>query len=179
MTNGAHHRAEMFRWGLIPPYAKDARVGSRMINARAEGVETNGLFRSALRARRCLVIADSFFEWRREGGARVPFRIGLKGWAPFAFAGLWGSWTSPEGERVDSFTIVTCPSNDLIEPIHDRMPVILSEADETAWLDPSPADPGALVGLLTPYPTERMEAYRVSPAVNAVRNKGPECIEPA
>ena len=179
VTHEGRRAAEMLRWGLVPSWAKDVKVGARMINARAEGVATSGAFRQSFRRRRCLVLADGFYEWVRSAGGRTAYRIGLKDWEPFAFAGLWSAWCSPDGDTVSSCSIITCPPNDLVAPIHDRMPVILSEADEGAWLDPALDDQGALLALLAPYPAEGMEAYRVSSAVNSVRNRGPECLAPA
>jgi len=177
-------RLEFFRWGLIPSWAKDASMGARMINARAETVADKPSFREAFAARRCLVAADGFYEWRMEEGRKQPFRIGMKGGGPFAFAGLWEEWTATgdgagisEGETVRSVTIVTTVANDKLRPIHARMPVILPPEAYAPWLDAA-NDRGGLLSLLRPYPAEPMAFYRVGTAVNNVRNDGPECTAP-
>ncbi len=169
----------MMRWGLIPFWAKDHKIGSRSINARGETVATNRVFRNAFKQRRCLVIADGFYEWKRRGKTdRTPYRIGLKSWSAFAFAGMWERWKSPEGEEVLSCTVVTTLANEFMGPIHDRMPVILPKDAEGIWLDPS-SDPGDLRELLVPHDSSEMAAYEVSPLVNSWKNESPECVEPA
>ena len=172
-------RAGFMRWGLIPPWAESASVGSGMINARAETVAEKPAFRDALRRRRCLVLADGFYEWQRRGGARRPMRILMRSGEPFAFAGLWSVWTDPDGNRVASCAIVTTAANDLLRPIHDRMPVILPREPENLWLAPGVQDPAVLADVLRPHPSEAMEAYEVSGLVNSFANDGPEVIEPA
>lgn len=164
------------RWGLVPSWAKDPAMGSRLINARAETVHEKPSFRQALKSRRCLVLADGFYEWRRSGGAKHPMHIALKSGEPFAFAGLWDSWQGPEGQRIVSCTIITTSPNELMEPIHNRMPVILDRAAESDWLDPGVQDTARLREMLVPYPAGDMEAYRVSPQVNSPANNGPECV---
>ena len=179
VTDVGGHKAENVRWGLIPFWAKDTKISFKMINARAETVTTSGAFKNALKRRRCLVLADGFYEWKKEAGSKTPMRIGLRGWESFGFAGLWESWRDKEsGEEVCSCTIITCPPNELMEPIHDRMPVILPERAEAAWLDPAQEDLQALQSLLAPYPVKLMTAHAVSPLVNLVKNNVPECIEP-
>ena len=178
VMNGEERRAEHLRWGLIPSWAKDARMGSRMINARAETLAKRPAFRAAFARRRCLVLADGFYEWRRSGNSRIPMRIVMKSREPFAFAGLWDTWQDPEGEVVRSCTIITTEPNELLQPIHDRMPVILAEGAESLWLDDDLRDPLALGSLLTPYPDGALEAYRVCPLVNRPSNDGPEVIVP-
>ena len=175
IDNGGNLACSM-RWGLIPSWAKDAKIGSRMINARAETVAERPSFRVAFRRRRCLVPADGFFEWTKRGSARRPMRIVMRSGEPFAFAGLWESWQDPAGERVLSCTIITTDPNSLISPIHNRMPVILSREAEPFWLDRDTEDTAVLSELLVPYPAEEMEAYEVSTLVNSPRNNGPECI---
>ena len=172
-------RGGLLRWGLIPHWAKDTSSGARMINARMESLTTSAAFRAAFRARRCLVPADSFFEWRRPSRGAPPVRYVVSGEGPFAFAGLWAAWKSPEGEWVRSCTIITCPSNELVAQVHDRMPVILREHDEDLWLDPAMEDPATVLPLLAPYPAALMDAYQVSPLVNSVKNDEPACIERA
>ena len=178
VMNGEERRAEHLRWGLIPSWAKDARVGSRLINARAETIAELPSFRTAFTRRRCLVLADGFYEWRRVGSSRIPMRIVMKSGEPFAFASLWDTWRDPEGEVVRSCTIITTEPNKLLRPIHDRMPAILSRDAEPLWLDDDLQDPGLLGNLLSPYPADLMEAYRVSALVNRPSNDGPEVIVP-
>jgi putative SOS response-associated peptidase YedK len=171
-------RAGFLRWGLIPSWAKDPGIGDRMINARAETVAEKPSFRRALQKRRCLVLADGFYEWRKEGKKKTPLFITLKAREPFAFAGLWETWKSPTGEAIHSCTIITTTPNALMESIHNRMPVILPREAEMRWLDRTVEDPQSLLQLLTPYPAEAMAAYQVSQLVNSPRNDTPACIEP-
>lgn len=166
------------QWGLIPSWAKDPAIGNRMINARAETVATKPAFRAALRKRRCLIPADGFYEWQPIGRRKQPVYIAMKSREPFSFAGLWESWTSPDGEEIKSCTIITTEANELLKPIHDRMPVILSKEAEQVWLDPTIQDPAKLLPLLKPYPAEEMEVYPVSTKVNSPANDGPGCIQP-
>ena len=166
------------RWGLIPSWAKDPAIGNRMINARAETVATKPAFRVALRKRRGLIPADGFYEWQPVGRRKQPVRIVLKTREPFGFAGLWESWTSPEGEESRSCTIITTEANELLTPIHDRMPVILNHDAEAVWLDPTIQDSARLLPLLRPYPSEEMEIYQVSTRVNNPDRDEPECIKP-
>lgn len=177
VTNDGSHRGEYMRWGLVPFWAKDIKIGYRMINAVGETVSTKPAFRAAYKKRRCLVLANGFFEWRKEGKARIPNYIFQAGQRPFSFAGLWETWKSPEGETIKSYTIVTTKPNQLIEPIHNRMPVILSQETEALWLDPMTEDADILNKLLVPAPTEYMAAYQVSEVVNSPRNSGLECIQ--
>ncbi len=176
--DGHQNRDHLMRWGLVPSWAKDISIGNRMINARAETLAERPSFRAAFRRRRCLVVADSFYEWRRDGRRRIPMRIGLESGELFAFAGLWESWTSPEGGRILSCAIITTAANEFVVPIHDRMPVILAREFESAWLDPEIEDAEALSELLTPYPSDLMSAYEVSSVVNSAANDVPECIVP-
>jgi putative SOS response-associated peptidase YedK len=180
---GGGRELVLLRWGLIPHWSRDAAMAARMINARAETVADKPAFRDCVRARRCLVPADGFYEWRMEDGCKQPFRIGMKGGAPFAFAGLWDRWTAaadgPDfaaGDAVETVAIVTAPANDRLRPIHPRMPVILPPDAFERWLA-SGSDPGTAIALLRPYPPEPMAFYRVSEAVNAARNDDPSCIE--
>jgi putative SOS response-associated peptidase YedK len=175
--DGTRHLTQM-RWGLIPSWAKDPAIGNRMINARAETVATKPAFRVALRKRRCLIPADGFYEWKPAGRRKQPVYITLKTREPFSFAGLWETLTSPDGEEIKSCTIVTTEANELLKPIHDRMPVILTREAEAVWLDPKTEDPARLLPLLTRYPFEAMEVCPVSLRVNNPANDGAECIEP-
>lgn len=180
IRRGADGRAHfaMLRWGLVPSWAKDLKIGTKMINARAETVAEKPAFRAAFKARRCLVPADGFYEWRAEEGGKQPYLIRMADEAPFAFAGLWESWRNPEsGETVESCTIIVTDANDLVAPIHDRMPVILAPNDYDPWLF-SEAAGEDLQGLLGPYPAGAMTVHPVSKAVNNVRNDDPSLIAP-
>ncbi len=178
VVRGSQNRAEYMRWGLVPSWAKDPSIGARMINARSEGIAEKAAFRNAFKKRRCLVLADGFYEWRRDGRTRTPMRIVLKSNEPFAFAGLWESWKSPDGQVLHSCSIATTTPNELLATIHDRMPVILSEEAERIWLDPEQQDARVLTGVLTPFPAGSMDAYQVSSVVNSARNETPQCVHP-
>jgi putative SOS response-associated peptidase YedK len=171
-----------YRWGLIPSWAKDARIGNRLINARAETVATTPAFRAAFQKRRCIVPADGFYEWERmTPEIRQPNLIHRADHEPMAFAGLWSIWrdaTQPEAEPTRTFTIITTTANATLEPIHDRMPVILPASAWATWLAPAPADPGALLALLRPAPDDLLERYPVSKRVNNARNEGPDLVIP-
>jgi putative SOS response-associated peptidase YedK len=167
------------RWGLIPSWASDLTIGSKLINARAETLTQKTAFKNAFRNRRCLVVADGFYEWHKQNGTKIPLLIQLKSEHPFGFAGLYETWTSPSGESVSTCTIITTEPNEMVRPIHDRMPVILPRSVEDFWLDSSIEDHRRLLDLLLPYPAEEMEAYAVSPLVNSVKNDSIACIEPA
>ncbi len=166
------------RWGLVPFWAKELSIGARMINARSETVAQKPAFRAAFRQRRCLVLADGFYEWQKQAGSKQPFFIRLEDGRPFAFAGLWEHWDGPEG-AVESCTILTTEPNDLIRPLHNRMPIILLPTDYDLWLDHSVQEPRQLQPLLRPYSAQDMVAYPVSLWVNSPQNDGPRCIEPA
>ncbi len=169
---------EPMRWGLIPSWAKEAKVGYRMINARAETVAQKPAFRGAFRQRRCLVPADGFYEWRKLGKVKQPYRITLADGGPFAFAGLWERWRAPDGRAVSSFTIITTEANRLLRPIHDRMPVILDAADHDAWLDTAGVGPEEAARPLHPYFAEGLVAVPVSTRVNSPKNDDAACIVP-
>lgn len=178
ISDGKERRIGQLRWGLIPFWAKDAKIGYKMINARAETVAEKVSFKHPFKRQRCLIPADSFYEWKQENGKKVPMRIRLKNGEPFAFAGLWSRWVSPEGEEIHSCTIITTRPNELVKNIHDRMPVILRPEDEDMWLDRTIQEPEFLQQLLKPYEADRMEAYQVSTTVNSPKNDSPECIKP-
>lgn len=162
-----------FRWGLIPFWAKDPLIGNKLINAKAETIAEKPSFKNAFRRRRCLVPADGFYEWKKDA-VKIPYRIVLKSGDPFAMAGIWEKWVSNEGEIIHSFSIITTEPNELIAPIHNRMPVILLPENEKMWLD----DPGktTLKGLLKPYPARLMKVFPVSNLVNSTRNDTPEVM---
>jgi len=167
----------LLRWGLVPAWAKDAKIGYNTINARAEEVVSKPAFREAFKKRHCLIPADNFYEWMRlDAKSKRPFAIALKGDEPFAFAGLWVSWRSKDCPPLETFTILTTTENELMRPIHDRMPVILEPRDYDRWLDAGdPARPP--VDLLRPFPAEMMLAWPVSDRVGNVRNSDPALLE--
>ncbi|RME47353.1 MAG: SOS response-associated peptidase, partial [Caldilineae bacterium] len=171
-------RLDTFRWGLIPAWAKDPAIGSRMINARAETVAQKPSFKRPLRRQRCLVLADGFYEWQKTPQGKIPVYIHLEAHRPFAFAGLWDRWVSAEGEALYTCTILTTRPNDLLAPIHNRMPVILTPEAVEAWLSPVEQAPQSLLPLLRPYPAEAMTCYPVSRLVNSPANDLPDCIRP-
>jgi putative SOS response-associated peptidase YedK len=166
------------RWGLIPFWAKDVSIGNKMINARAESLIEKPAFRSAIKKRRCLVLADGFYEWRKVGKVKIPMHIRLRNREPFAFAGLYEYWKTKSGKMLESCTIITTTPNDLIKPIHHRMPVILNQEHESAWLNSENQDLATLLAMLKPYNLVQMEAFEVSDFVNSPRNQGPLCIKP-
>ena len=154
-------------WGLVPSWADDPKIGNRMINARAETAADKPSFRTAMRRRRCLIVADGFYEWQTIGKRRQPMYIHMRDGRPFAFAGLWESWEGADHSALESCTILTTSANDLVRPIHDRMPVIIAPADYARWLDPAVQQAEPILPLLRPYPAEEMEAYAVSTRVNS------------
>ena len=177
------------RWGLVPFWAKDLKVGARMINARSETVASKPAFRAAFKSRRCLVIADGFYEWKKSGSQKQPWYVSRNDGAPYCMAGLWESWTDPqpglfdaEGESeqtVETCTILTSAANDFMAPLHNRMPVMIDDPDTAAfWLDPEFSDAERLESCLRPRPWEGFGAVPVSQKVNFVRNDGPELITP-
>jgi putative SOS response-associated peptidase YedK len=175
--SGNGRELSMMRWGLVPAWARDAKSGAPMINARAETIATKPSFRTAFKKRRCLIPADGFFEWQKTGGkTKVPHYIRLASDWPFAFAGLWESRRGEDGEPLESCTIVTTEPNDVMRPLHDRMPVILPSDLYGPWLDHRIDDVEAIGGMLRPYPTEEMVAFPISTFVNSPRNDSPECI---
>jgi len=179
IANRMPRAAHPLRWGLVPSWAKDASVGYRMINARAETLAERPAFRGALARRRCLVPADGFYEWRRQGKAKKqPFHIRARDGAPLGFAGLWELWRGPDGVTLGSCAIITTAANALLAPIHDRMPAILPPAAFNAWLDPSERPAGALTPLLVPCPDEWLEAFPVSTHVNSPTHEDPACLTP-
>ena len=179
IANTAEPRADAFKWGLIPSWAKDHKIGNRLINARGETLAEKPSFRTAFKRQRCLIPATGFYEWQRnpDGRTKTPMYIALKSGTPFAFAGLWESWHSPEGQHIQSCTIITTEPNDLMAPIHNRMPVILPANAYNLWLDP--AERTDLQELLIPYSAQEMIAHPVSTLVNNPRNDTSDCLKPA
>ncbi len=179
-SQGARPALALRLWGLIPAWAKDRKLASRLINARVETVAERPSFRDALRRRRCLVPADGFYEWAaRTGGARQPVHIALPGRRCFAIAGLWESWQDPEGVRIESCTLLTTAAHPKLRALHDRMPVILDPADYASWLDPRSADDATLMRLARGAPAEGFELKAVSRRVNDARVDDAACLEPA
>jgi putative SOS response-associated peptidase YedK len=180
-------RYDRYRWGLVPFWAKDTKIGYRMINARSETVTEKPSFRNAFKARRCLVPADGFYEWRKDGQYKTPFYIHLASNRPMSFAGLWETWQSKESknaasdteraEPLHTFTIITTEANEKLLPLHDRMPVIVPPEKRSVWLKED-THPDQLKQLLEPYPSEEMAFHEVSKMVNTPKNNRPECIEP-
>ncbi|WP_047865480.1 SOS response-associated peptidase [Rubrobacter aplysinae] len=174
-------RLGKLQWGLVPRWSRDPEIGSRMINARAETVAEKNSFKSAFKKRRCLIPADGFYEWARNeagSGPKQPYYMRLEDGTPYAFAGLWESWESEDGRKIHSTTIITTEANELMSGIHHRMPVILAPESYATWLDTSIQEPGELMPLLSPYPSEQMEAYPVSTHINKPANDDPACVEP-
>jgi putative SOS response-associated peptidase YedK len=178
VDEGSGRRLDSFRWGLVPSWAKDLAVGYKMINARAETLAEKPAFRRAFRGRRCLILADGFYEWKAEGGHKRPYYIRMKDSSLFAFAGLWEVWTPPEGEPVRSCAIVTTEANEFMKALHHRMPVILPAEAQGPWLDPKNHDLESLKALLLPLPEGALTAHPVSTEVNSPRNDGPRNILP-
>lgn len=170
---------ELYQWGLVPSWADDPKIGYRMINARSETANEKPSFRAAFKRRRCLILADGFFEWRNEekGAQKTPYLFKLKNDAPFTFAGLYEHWQAPEGGELHTCTILTCPPNELVKDYHNRMPVMLGEETRWSWLE-ADKDEDALLDLLVPYPAEEMKCYPVSKAVNSPENDRPEVLDP-
>jgi putative SOS response-associated peptidase YedK len=165
-------------WGFVPPWSKDLSADYKMINARSETVDAKPSFKTAFRKQRCLVIANGFYEWQKDKKRKVPVYISLKSGKPFGFAGLYTVWTSPEGEKICTCTILTTESNDLVAPIHDRMPVIISRDKENLWLDPAVNDVDVLKDLLASIPSEEIVINKVSDRVNSPWYNSPDNIKP-
>lgn len=172
------HVLEKMRWGLIPAWAKDLEIGSRMINARVETLAEKPSFKRPLKGQRCLVIADGFFEWAKTERGKIPMFIRSKSGRPFGFAGLYDIWKPPDGEPISSCTIVTTCANELMQPIHDRMPLILAQPYQLAWLDPATPNIEAWLSTLAPFPGSELEIYPVSRRVNSPQYNDAELIQP-
>ena len=180
VANDGKNRLDFYHWGLIPSWAKDPEIGNRMINARAETLAEKPSFKAAFRRRRCLILADGFYEWQKQPASKVkiPMYIRLASNTPFAFAGLWEVWNSTDGSMILSTTIITTEPNELMQSIHNRMPVILPAEAYQTWLEPGEQNLEGLAPLLKPYPAEQMIAYPVSTLVNSPANDLPQCITP-
>jgi putative SOS response-associated peptidase YedK len=173
--DSGERRLDLLRWGLVPRFTKDLKAARRPINARAETVATSGMFRGALVARRCLVPADAFYEWRVADGDKQPYAIARRDAQPMAFAGLWEGWRSPEGEVLRSFVIVTTTANATLRPLHERMPVVLEEPDWPGWLGEAPVDP---LALLRPAAEDVLRLWPVGRRVGNVRNNDADLLAP-
>jgi putative SOS response-associated peptidase YedK len=180
IPNEEPYRLDHFYWGLVPSWSKDVAIGSRLINARSETLAEKPSFRAAYRRRRCLIPADGFYEWQSLPGRKnkQPVLIRMRSQEVFCLAGLWEIWQSPEGSELRSCTILTTRPNELVAPIHDRMPVILPAAAYRTWLSPNEETPAALQGLLEPYPAAEMALHPVSAAVNNPAHDAPDCVLP-
>lgn len=178
IANDGKNRLDYFTWGLIPSWAKDPSIGNKMINARAETLAEKPSFRNAFRRRRCLILADGFYEWQKQPGqkSKQPMYLHLQNGQVFAFGGLWEIWNTPDGSTVYSATIITTEPNELVRPIHNRMPLILPEEHYDLWLSPEERKPQELEPALRPFPAERMAAYPVSTRVNSPANDEPALI---
>lgn len=170
-------RGTRMKWGLIPFWAKDEKIGYKMINARAETVDEKASFKHAFKQRRCLILADGFYEWKKDGKQKQPYRFSLKNKKTFALAGLWENWNN-NGKNITSCTIITTRPNHVTEKVHDRMPVILPEDRHNIWLDSSENQVDEFKKLLVPFDADLMEAYPVSTAINSARNEGKDLILP-
>ena len=168
---------KFLKWGLVPSWAKDASLGAKLINARSETVAEKPAFREAFKRRRCLIPADGFFEWARTDGKKQPYFFRMSDEQPFSFAGLWERWQGADGEVVGSCAILTTAANELLQPVHDRMPVILHPEDYSLWLDEDVRKTDLLKELLQPYPAEEMTAYPVSTLVNSTRQQGAGLVD--
>ena len=181
VRNPDTRNVEMLRWGLIPFWAKDKSIGYRMINARSETIQEKPSFRNAFKQRRCLILADGFYEWQKPatkgtGTSKAPFRYTLMGNQPFTFAGLWETWRDENEKEIQSCAIITCPPNELIKKVHNRMPVILDKNECWKWLENESLD--SLQGMLKPYEARKMIGYSVSQLVNNPRLDSQEVIKP-
>jgi putative SOS response-associated peptidase YedK len=178
IANADQRKLELFKWGLIPSWAKDSKIGYRLINARAETLAEKPSFRTALKRRRCLILVDGFYEWKKDGKNKTPMYIQLNDGTPFAFAGLWETWKGPDDKLIKSCTIITTDANTLLKEIHDRMPVILPDKAWPLWLTPEELPAEKTLPLLKPFAASRMKAVAVSALVNNPRFDSPECVVP-
>jgi len=176
--NGGDRELVMMQWGLIPSWAKDPAIGYKMINARSETAHEKPPFKQALRSRRCIVPVSGFYEWEKKGKEKIPHYIHLRDGDIMSLAGIWETWKSPEGERLETCTILTTVANSLLKPLHDRMPVVLHNEEFNLWFNRDVDDINLLVELFHSYPSDRLEEYIVSKGVNSPSNDSPECIVP-
>lgn len=173
----SEREARMFKWGLVPSWAKDSSMGARLINARSETVHEKPAFREAFKCRRCIIPADGFYEWHKTSGRKQPYYFTMRDEHPFGFAGLWEKWKSAEGEVLETCSILTTVANDTVKIVHDRMPVILHPEDYELWIDNDSRKINLLKDLLRPYPGQEMFGYPVSTTVNSAQSQGPELVK--
>ena len=180
IPNDGKNKADFFLWGLIPSWSKDPSIANKLINARGETIAEKPSFRGGFKYKRCLILTDGFYEWKVQPGTKTktPYFIHMKDRKPFAFAGLWDEWQSPQGDALRTCTIITTEPNELMKPLHNRMPVILNPSDYSDWLDPAPRTPDSLLHLIKPFSPKPMSAYPVSTLVNSPGNDRPELITP-
>lgn len=178
INDGEKNRVGSLQWGLIPAWAQDPSMGSKMFNARSETLIEKPAFKSSFLHRRCILLADSFYEWKKEENRKIPMRVMMKDKSLFSLAGLWSTWRPAEGSPVSSCTIITTLPNALMAHLHHRMPTILTAETEKLWLNPEIRDPHFLKSLLAPFDPREMEAYEVSSLVNSWKNETPDCIRP-
>lgn len=169
--------AAMLKWGLVPAWAKDVSIGAKLINARSETVTEKPSFREAFKKRRCIIPADGFYEWQRTGGKKQPYFFRMQDEHPFGFAGLWEKWKAIDGQVLETCTILTTEANEVLQPVHDRMPVILHPDDYELWLDTDLRKLDLAKELLRPFPASEMIAYPVSPSINSPLNQGAQLVE--
>ena len=181
IPNDGQEKADFFLWGLIPSWAKDPTNANRLINARGETLAEKPSFRGSFKYKRCLILADGFYEWKAQPGTKTktPYFIHMKDRQPFAFAGLWDEWHGPDGSQVRTCTIVTITPNELMTPLHNRMPVIVHPDAYAQWLDKTPQTPENLQPIIKPYPSDKMAVHPVSTLVNNPANDRAECVVPA
>jgi putative SOS response-associated peptidase YedK len=177
VVNDGKRRLVKSRWGFVPSWSKELSAGYKMINARAESVADKPSFMQAFQNQRCLVVADGFYEWKKEGMTKRPFYIRLKSGEPIGFAGLYNIWKSPEGEQICTSTIITTDANEMIQPLHDRMPAIAFPGSYDLWLDPAIHDKTLLQNILKPCPSDALDIYEVTSKVNSPKNNSPENIQ--
>ncbi|MDO9628696.1 MAG: SOS response-associated peptidase [Acholeplasmataceae bacterium] len=176
INDGNKNRVGLLKWGFVPYFAKDEKIGNSMINAKSETLIDKPSFKSSFQLKRCVILADSFYEWKREENSKTPMRIGLSDEKLFPMAGLWSTFVKPDGTKLHTTTIITTKANELMSEIHDRMPVILDDVAVKEWLNPRNQDLLNLSNLLQPFPSEKMYAYPVNSVVNNAKNDSKECI---
>jgi len=178
VVNEKKNRLIQCKWGLIPSWAKNSSIGNKMINARSETIAEKPSFKDAFLKTHCLIVADGFYEWKRDGNLKIPVYIHLKDGKPFGLAGLFTSWISPDGDQIRTCIIITTGANELLKHVHHRMPVIIPKKDRDRWLDCTASNKTELLSMLIPYNSEKMETYNISSFVNSPLNNSPECIKP-
>jgi len=177
INDGKKNRVGVFKWGLVPPFATDEKIGYNMINAKAETLIEKPSFKPSLKTKRCIILANGFYEWKKEGKKKAPMRFVLTNQTIFPLAGLWSTYIRPDGTKLHTCTIITTQANQVVSALHDRMPVILTAEARAVWLNPMITNSDALLPLLAPYSETLMSSYPVSDAVNRAENDAPECVK--